>query len=335
MIRKEKNRHSKIKIDKTVQNQTNNEAHYSENDVTKNQEDILSEMVNQLDKICQILNSSNFHAHEVYNLLKTYDEKYHRVLYSAISDYIFKVMSNVSFDKGKDKNIIIQYNIMDLVAYADKQDNLKMKQITIKLYDHITLATSQYIKLKQSEEEYRDKFESYIEPVKNDIMRESSSQLLTLVGMFTALAFLIFGGISSLDNLFSEMNDLSILKLVALGCIWGICILNLIFVFLVCVSKMTYLPFSFSDKPNSNIIERYAVVWLCNLVLLILLIFSLGFLYIDKYKLNEWFVQWSKANPVFFFIAFISLLTLLLFIGLYFIFHKRKEKIVKRTVNCL
>lgn len=200
-----------------------------------------------------------------------------------------------------------------------------MKQITIKLYDHITLATSQYIKLKQSEEEYRDKFESYIEPVKNDIMRESSSQLLTLVGMFTALAFLIFGGISSLDNLFSEMNDLSILKLVALGCIWGICILNLIFVFLVCVSKMTYLPFSFSDKPNSNIIERYAVVWLCNLVLLILLILSLGFLYIDKYKLNEWFVQWSKANPVFFFIAFISLLTLLLFIGLYFIFHKRKE----------
>ena len=78
MIRKEKNRHSKIKIDKTVQNQTNNEAHYSENDVTKNQEDILSEMVNQLDKICQILNSSNFHAHEVYNLLKTYDEKYNR-----------------------------------------------------------------------------------------------------------------------------------------------------------------------------------------------------------------------------------------------------------------
>ncbi len=42
MIRKEKNRHSRIKIDKTVQNQTNNEAHYSENDVTKNQEDILS-----------------------------------------------------------------------------------------------------------------------------------------------------------------------------------------------------------------------------------------------------------------------------------------------------
>ena len=98
MTRKEKNRHSRIKIDKTVQNQTNNEVHYSENDVTKNQVDILSEMVNQLDKICQILNSSNFHAHEVYDLLKTYDEKYHRVLYSAISDYIFKVMSNVSFD---------------------------------------------------------------------------------------------------------------------------------------------------------------------------------------------------------------------------------------------
>ena len=37
---------------------------------------------------------------------------------------------------------------------------------------------SQYIKLKQSEEEYRDKFESYIEPVKNDIMRESSSMFL-------------------------------------------------------------------------------------------------------------------------------------------------------------
>ena len=110
--------------------------------------------------------------------------------------------------------------------------------------------------------------------------------------MFTALAFLIFGGISSLDNLFSEMNNLSILKLVTLGCVWGICILNLIFVFLICVSKMTHLPFGFSDKPEVSIREKYAVVWLSNLILLTLLMFSLGVMSIDKYRLIKWFVQW-------------------------------------------
>ncbi len=157
------------------------------------------------------------------------------------------------------------------------------------------------------------------------MIRESTSQLLTLVGMFTALAFLIFGGISSLDNLFSEMNNLSILKLVTLGCVWGICILNLIFVFLICVSKMTHLPFGFSDKPEVSIRVKYAVVWPSNLILLTLLMFSLGFMYIDKYRLIKWFVQWTELNPILFFVAFVLILIMLFGAGLYFIFHRKKD----------
>lgn len=317
-----KNNPSKINIKKTVHG---NKTQSCKSEVSKNQKDVLSEMVNQIHKICQMLNSSDCEIAEVYKLLKIYDEKYHRVLYSAVSDYIFEAKSNVSSKKGEDKDIILEYKVSDLVTYADNQKDLKMKQITIKLYDHITLAIRQYTSLKQSEEEYREKFKSNIEPVKNDLIRESTSQLLTLVGMFTALAFLIFGGISSLDNLFSGMNNLPILKLVVLGCVWGICILNLIFVFLICVSKMTHLPFGFSDKTDVSIREKYAIVWLSNLILLTLLLFSAGFLYIDKYKLNEWFVQWTKLNPVLFFIVFVLILIILFCAGLYFIFHKKKD----------
>lgn len=64
--------------------------------------------------------------------------------------------------------------------------------------------------------------------MKEDMSKEMNSQLLTMIGIFTALAFLVFGGINSLDNVFSE--GVPVLKLMVVGSVWGLCILNLVFV---------------------------------------------------------------------------------------------------------
>lgn len=328
MRQKRKKASSKIDInfEKVVHDdQTFDRIQPSGNIGIDKQKDVLGEMANQLNEICSRLNSNGCKIEEVYDLLKDYDRKYHRVLYSAVSDYVFDAMNNANLKKGEDQSILLQYKVSDLVSFADGQKDEELKKTAIKLYDHINLATRQYRTLKQSEDEYRSKFKANIEPVKNELIRESNSQLLTLVGIFTALAFLIFGGISSLDNLFSEMNQLPMLKLIALGCVWGMCILNLVFIFLVCVGRMTHLPFSFSDKPDADIREKYAVVWLSNLILLMLLIFSVGILYMDKYELDQWFVNWSKSNPVLFSLLFILFLALLLGGGIYLIFHKKKD----------
>lgn len=294
-------------------------------DVNGSRKEIVIEMIKNLHNICEKLNSNDYEVEEVYELLKDYNCKYHRVLYSAISDFIFAAMENARSKKGCDEQLLLQVNIENLIDFAYSQNDDSMIKVTIKLYDHINLATRQYSSLRDSEDEYAKKFKMNIEPFKNELIKESNSQLLTLVGMFTALAFLIFGGISSLDNLFSEMDDLPVLKLIALGCIWGICILNLVFIFLICVSRITRLPFKFTDNEDAGIREKYSVIWFCNLILIVVLVFSLGSLYINKYNLGEWLVNWTKSNPILFLALFAIILIAILGIGMFLIFYKKKR----------
>lgn len=102
------------------------------------------------------------------------------------------------------------------------------QKAVLKIWDHVNLAQQQYNALKQSDEEYKEKFEKLISTYKEDMTKDMSNQLLTMVSIFTALAFLVFGGISSLDNIFS-VHGIPLLKLMCVGAVWGLCILNLIF----------------------------------------------------------------------------------------------------------
>lgn len=103
--------------------------------------------------------------------------------------------------------------------------------------------------------------------------KDLNSQLLSMVGIFTALAFLIFGGISSLDNLFSEQS-ISISRLMILGSIWGLGIMNIVFVFLFCVGKMTHVNFKSNQSEDSTIFQKYPVVWWCNYFMAFILVLS-------------------------------------------------------------
>lgn len=49
------------------------------------------------------------------------------------------------------------------------------------------------------------------------LSKEMNGQLISLVSIFTALSFLIFGGISSLDNIFVGAKDIPVTKLMIVG----------------------------------------------------------------------------------------------------------------------
>ena len=70
----------------------------------------------------------------------------------------------------------------------------------------ITLASQQYTMLKQSDTEYDEKFQKRITAYKEEMSKEMNTQMITMVGIFTALAFLIFGSISSLDGVFENIH---------------------------------------------------------------------------------------------------------------------------------
>lgn len=82
-----------------------------------------------------------------------------------------------------------------------------------------------------------------------------------MVGIFTALAFLIFGGISSLENVLAGLQESALLKLLIIGCVWSIGMLNVTFVFLFCIGKMTKLSYKSSNDPNATIWQKYPMVW--------------------------------------------------------------------------
>lgn len=280
------------------------------NDVTQEKADAVVHFFNLLTQ-----DAEKFSEEDTFNVLYEYIKTHNRILYAPISNEIYSCYNKHSSDEAGAIIGAISTNMDKLVSYAagqkchdrrkklecsseatetDKNDiTMAIKQFedaqkaVLKIWDHINLAQQQYSVLKQSDTEYKQKFESLIEPYKTQMTQDMNSQLLTMVSIFTALAFLVFGGISSLDNIFSSQG-IPLLKLMCVGSVWGLCILNLIFVFLFCISKMTNLSFKSTNDPNANIFQKYPVIWWTDLMLLSILALCSWAYYVRKNNFDGW-----------------------------------------------
>lgn len=249
---------------------------------------------------------SVFDEKNAFDCLKEYISKYGRILYAPISNEIYNCYDKYSYEEAMRIMGTVITNVEKLVAYTEtpgfqtrrnqtrKPESIQClgdtQKAVLKIWDHVNLANQQYIVLKQSDDEYKEKFDKLISSYKEDMTKNMSNQLLTMVSIFTALAFLVFGGISSLDNIFS-VHGLPLMKLMCVGAVWGLCILNLIFVFLFCVGKMTKLNFRSTDDPEANIFQKYPVIWWTDLLLISILILCLWTYYIQQYEIADW-LRW-------------------------------------------
>ena len=272
-----------------------------ENEFIKKRRFAVSELLDNL-----MVDNDKFDYKNWFVLLLEYLEKYERILYTPISNKIYCLSED-------DENAIptIMSNLDKILDYIDDSDSYKefinsldktkhnkqldAKKSIIKIWDHINLAQQQYQVLKQTDQEYNERFQHNIEKHKNEITREMSQQLISLVGIFTALAFLIFGGISSLDDIFS-IHGIPLIKLMCTGTVWGISILNLVFVFLFCVSKMTNTAFKSTNNLNANIFQKYPIVWWCNFILFCLLMLFTWVYYLTSHGLLLWFDRYMRIN---------------------------------------
>lgn len=288
-----------------------------------------------IEKICErlFLTTVNFKEEEVYKQILEYVYQYERFLYSTISNYIFsRVQADTEFG-------IVNTNMERLYSYLNKlQKNGEvgddeyelMNKVLIKIYDHVNLANRQFNELKETDEDSRKKFERYAAPYQEEISKKMSMQLLTMVSIFTALAFLMFGGISSLGSIFSN-HELPILKVMIIGSVWGLCILNVVFVFLFCVGKMTKIGVASNikngekEENDSNIIHKYIVVWWSDLIILTVLAGSIWTYYISENELDSWFATFChNYSPITTTLGYIIILSI--FVGItIFLFSQRKK----------
>lgn len=276
----------------------------------------IEDMGTQVDKLCELLSltSANYDVRNAFNAIKAYTKEYDRLLYANISNFIFT-------NYTEKKITTIQSNLISISDYVlskefenritqtnnrNEKDLIKQsRKIVLKLYDHVNLANRQYIELKQTDEEYSSRFKENFERDKQELTKEMSSQLITLVGIFTALAFLIFGGISSLDNIFENIDKIPILKLIIICCVWSLGIVNLVYTFMFCVGKITRLGF------NSNKIVKWS-----NFVLISILVISFWFYYIDKNDMCCWFDKLCNTHSVSSSLIGIVLIVVLIFLAL-------------------
>ncbi len=259
----------------------------------KTEWDKMSEAMKQLVDLF-FLERSIFKSKDPLNILKKYIKEHDRLLYTVLSDAIYE-----SFIKTEEKEALILGNIDYLLDLCNKDieesSNLSNKKelqnkkiarkVALKIKDHTNLAIRQYRSLKQTDEEYNRKFKEQIGVFKEKLTQDITSQLITLVGIFTAIAFVVFGGISSLGSIFSDINKKSIIKLIISSSIWGIAMFNLIFGFLLGISKMTGL--NISNSNSRDFIKKYLLVFWMNAIMITILVVSLWLYFMFKLRILE------------------------------------------------
>ena len=290
----------------------------------KTEWDKMSEAMKQLVDLF-FLERSIFISQNPLGILKTYIKKYDRLLYTVLSDAIYE-----SFIKNEEKEDFILGNIDYLLDLCNNdieesfnssnknelKDKKYVRKVALKIKDHTNLAIRQYRTLKQTDDEYKIKFNEQIGGFKEKLTQDITSQLITLVGIFTAIAFVVFGGISSLGSIFSDINKKSIIKLIISSSIWGIAMFNLIFGFLLGISKMTGLNISSSN--SRDFIKKYLLVFWMNAIMITILVVSLWLYFMFKIRiLEELFSTMDKR--FLFFLSGLIIIIMIIYIFKYLI----------------
>lgn len=248
--------------------------------------DYIREMEAAVDDLCERLSkdSKEFNPKLFFDILHSYIVKDDRLLYTNITNYIFSLEKEEIFG-------IMQTNLDKVINYIyGEQFDLdhewtpsyknqrnpydRTKRTVLKLWDHMNLAKRQYSLFKMTDEDYSRVVDKKMEEAEARLTKDVNGQLISLVAIFTALSFIVFGGISSLDNIFAGVKDIPVTKLMVVGTIWCFCIMNLVFVFMFFIAKMTGLNIKSNQDVNANLVQKYPLIWWCNLVIVVILAFS-------------------------------------------------------------
>lgn len=201
--------------------------------------------------------------------------KYDRFLYSHISSVILREKSEdkISFLMGNIKTIVerIQKDLYKNYDYAISDKDLQQQIITvsqsnykllIKLYDHCNLANTQRTVYNQTKQDISNLTDDTIKQKVGEYEKDITTQLISLVSIFTALSFVIFGGISVLDNLLQNIRELVIIKTILISDLWLICMSNLFILFTRLICFLT-------DKGKDFMWKTILIIF--NLIFLVIL----------------------------------------------------------------
>lgn len=145
--------------------------------------------------LCEKLNATDFSTESWLNEVSDFAENTgNRLIYSTISDYVF----------GLEQRDRLTTNVKQALndVYEQEFYSQSTQKMVVKIYDHINLAIRQKDMTNKSDSDLRRQIEEIVETKSAAVTKEMTTQLVSLIAIFTALSFIVFGGISSLDSIF-------------------------------------------------------------------------------------------------------------------------------------
>lgn len=244
-----------------------------------------------------------------------------RLMYSAISNYIF--------DKTEEELGVFGTNLDSVLHYVEGETAKNPKderwgkifKAVLKFYDHSNLAVQQQKLVNKKRMDLEREVEVILTPKVSEITKEMTQQLVDLIGIFTALSFIVFGGISSLNSIFGAVqgtleDEHSVLPVLIIAIAWALCMMNLLFGFMYFVIRITHLKKPV-DEEATNLVQRYPAVVLCNYVLVAMLVLFGGMWFAECNGVGKFFFNFAvkDENSSFTFVIFVVIFGLSFWLG--------------------
>ena len=224
--------------------------------------------INDIDDLINLFSVMNFSTEEqklsqiFIDVAKFYDI-HHRHQYHLISQYVFlqreKAPDSISYILNNIQYMInVSRLINDKLKDALKEENLKLSfdEILIKiekLYDHIALEEARLINnqkdINESGKVLRVTLMNQFNGMSRDLAKQTdnisttlNANTMTVIGLFSAIIFVFFGGITGLSSVIkgifelTERKDLTIPFIII--CFIGWFLFDIVFMLLYCVSKI-------------------------------------------------------------------------------------------------
>jgi len=167
-----------------------------------------------------------------------------------------------------------------------KKDSLTEEQehLFIKLFDHCNLAIAQRRIYRKTEEDLNqvinDAKDALTKNVKtatekvNNIEKNLTGQLVGLISIFTALSFVVFGGMTILDSILDNIRTAPISRLICTGILWAICMSLLFMCFMKFILKIIH-PERDPVFGNKFMIPYWIFIGVLSAILIVFVILSL------------------------------------------------------------
>lgn len=252
--------------------------------------------------------------------LEAYVSEYGRLLYSTISNFIYGLD-----EEGYANFETNLYCVFEEVMNSSLPENtddaekaIQLKRQVMKFYDHVNLARRQFTLYSDKKDNLEELISAQIAPKLAESAKDLTSQLVGMIAIFTALSFVVFGGISSLESLFAKLSCItdSVLPVIITALAWALCMGNLLFAFMYFVLHILGIkPELSADK--GNLIQKYPLVFLMNYIIVSGLLACTAVMVAEKHGIGKGIYNYILShNDCVFVIASVILVCVILLVGL-------------------